>query len=61
MNSDYIEWVRSLLVNRGQSRSWVGVYSTEETAETFEQWQARFNANDAPRGVIDRWMQWLNS
>ena len=60
MNSDYVEWLKSLPVNRGQSRSWVGVYSTEEAADTFEQWQARINANDAPQGVIARWMAWLN-
>ena len=61
MNSDYIEWLKSLPVNRGPSRSWVGVYAVEEPTETFEQWQARINANDAPQGVIARWMAWVNS
>ena len=61
MDRDYVEWLQSLPVNRKQSRSWVGVYSVEETAETFEQWQARINAQDAPRGVIARWWGWLNS
>lgn len=61
MNREYIEWLKSLPVNRKQPRSWVGVYSVEEGFETFEQWQARINANDAPRGVIARWWAWFNS
>ena len=61
MDRDYVEWLQSLPVNHKQPRSWVGVYTTEETAETFEQWQARINANDAPRGGIARWMAWFNS
>ena len=38
MNREYIEWLKSLPVNRKQPRSWVGVYSVEEGFETFEQW-----------------------
>jgi len=61
VDRDYVEWLQSLPINRKQSRSWVGVYSVEEVSETFEQWQARINAQDAPQGVIARWMAWLNS
>jgi len=61
MNSEYVEWLKSLPVNRGPSRSWVGVHSIEEQPEPFEEWQARMNAHDAPKGVIARWMDWLRA
>ena len=61
MNREYIEWLKSLPVNRGPSRSWVGVYSVEEEFEPFHEWQARISAQDAPQGVIAKWMAWLTS
>ena len=40
MGRDYIEWLRHLPCNGGRSRrSWVGVYSTEDSFETYERWQ----------------------
>lgn len=61
MNSEYVEWLKSLPVNRKQPRSWVGVYSVEEEFEPFHEWQQRINTRDTPRGVIARWTAWLNS
>ena len=56
MGRDYIEWLRQLPCNGGSSRrSWVGVYSTEQSFEPYEQWQLRMVERDAPRGVIARW------
>ena len=55
MNRDYIEWLKHLPVNRGAGRSIYDDY------EPFEVWQARINERDARRGVIARWMDWLNS
>ena len=61
MNRDYINWLESLPCNRKRSRSWVGVYQQDDYNQTFEQWQERITQRDAPRGVIARWMNWLNS
>ena len=61
MDREYLDWLQQLPVNRGvRRRSWVGVYSTDESFETFEAWQARIVERDAPRGVIARWLRWLN-
>jgi hypothetical protein len=61
VNAEYLRWLRQLPCNGGSSRrSWVGVYSTEQSFETFEQWQARIDMRDAPRGVIARWKRWMN-
>ena len=62
VSADYLRWLASLPVNRGASRrSWTGVYTTEQSFLTFEQWQVRMSQRDAQRGVIARWLRWLNS
>jgi hypothetical protein len=38
----------------------VGVYTTEQSFEPYEQWQLRMVERDAPRGVIARWKRWMN-
>ena len=61
MNREYIEWLQQLPINRGsRKRGWVGVYSIDEPFEPYEQWQARIIERDAQRGVIARWLRWLN-
>jgi hypothetical protein len=61
MGRDYIEWLRQLPCNRGSSRrSWVGVYSTEQSFEPYEAWQARIIERDAQRGVLARWRRWMD-
>lgn len=61
MNSAYLDWLKQLPVNRGATRrSWVGIYRSEDSFEPFEQWQARIVARDAQRGVIARWLRWMN-
>ncbi len=62
MDRRYLDWLASLPINRGvrPRRSWVGVFSTEDSFETYEQWQARIDMRDAPRGVIARWKRWMN-
>jgi hypothetical protein len=61
MGRDYIEWLRQLPCNGGsRRRSWVGVYSTEQSFETFDRWQVRIIERDAQRGVLARWRQWMN-
>jgi hypothetical protein len=58
---DYIEWLQQLPVNRGARRSsWIGVYRSEQGFESFEAWQARINERDAPKGLISRWLKWMN-
>ena len=62
MNREYLDWLRQLPINRGaQRRSWVGVVETEQAYIPYEMWQQRAIERDAPRGVIARWMRWLNS
>ncbi len=62
MGRDYIEWLQQLPINRGvrPRQSWVGVYSVDEGFETFEQWQVRMVERDAQRGVLARWLKWMN-
>lgn len=61
MNREYLDWLRQLPINRGATRrSWVGIYRSEDSFEPFEQWQARIVAHDAQRGVIARWLRWMN-
>ena len=58
----YLDWLASLPINRGSRKtSWVGVYRTDDSYEPFEAWQVRLSQRDAPRGVIARWLRWLNS
>jgi hypothetical protein len=38
----------------------VGVYSTEQSFEPYEAWQARIIERDAQRGVLARWKRWMN-
>jgi len=60
VNADYIAWLRQLPVNRGtRRRSWVGIYSVDEGFEPYEAWQVRMSQRDAQRGVIARWLRWL--
>ena len=62
MNREYLDWLRQLPINRGATgRSWVGVYRSDDSYEPFEAWQLRMSQRDAPRGVIARWLRWLNS
>ena len=62
MDAEYIAWLRQLPINRGvRRRSWVGVYRSDDSYEPFEVWQVRMSQRDAPRGVIARWLRWLNS
>jgi len=62
VNRDYLDWLRQLPVNRGtRCQSWVGVHTADQSFLTFEQWQARMVERDAQRGVIARWIRWLNS
>ncbi len=62
MGRDYIEWLQQLPINRGvrPRRSWVGVYSVDKGFESFEAWQQRIDMRDAPRGIIARWLRWMN-
>ena len=61
MNADYLDWLRQLPINRGATRrSWVGIYRSDDSFESFEQWQARIVARDAQRGVIARWLRWMS-
>ena len=61
VNAEYLRWLASLPCNGGSSRrSWVGVYSTEDSFETYERWQQRIIERDAPRGVIAHWKRWMN-
>ncbi len=62
MDEAYIAWLRQLPINRGAThRSWVGIYRSDDSYEPFEAWQVRMSQRDAPRGVIARWVRWLNS
>ncbi len=62
VSADYLRWLASLPINRGSiRRSWVGVYRSDDSYETFEAWQVRMSQRDAQRGVIARWLRWLNS
>ena len=61
VNAEYLRWLSQLPCNRGSSRrSWVGVYTTEQSFEPYEAWQARIIERDAQRGVLARWKQWMN-
>jgi hypothetical protein len=63
VDRSYLDWLASLPINRAAGRprrSWVGVFSTEDSFETYEQWQARIDMRDAPRGVLARWKRWMN-
>lgn len=61
MNREYLDWLKQLPVNRGAiRRSWVGIYRTDDSFESFERWQARIVARDAQRGAIARWLRWMS-
>jgi hypothetical protein len=56
-----LRWLASLPCNGGSRRlSWVGVYTTEQSFEPYEAWQARIIERDAQRGVLARWKRWMN-
>ena len=59
--NEYLRWLEQLPMNRRRSRrSWVGVYQVEDGyVQTFEAWQQRAIERDAQRGVIARWLRWL--
>jgi hypothetical protein len=61
VDREYLDWLKQLPVNRGSPKtSWVGIYRTDDSFESFEAWQARIVARDAQRGVIARWLRWMS-